>query len=150
LEIPNTILGLFDNDAAGHEAIEMLASDKLSSNIGYNTYPNLELARSYPTIGPSGDVNLDINGRAVSIEHYLGLDCLSDDQGLMPVEWTGYIRKVKRYQGSLLLKGEIQKRFDRKVRRAHARTPEPDDDWSSSDQLLSFILGEVSRVANLR
>lgn len=45
---------IFDNDAAGHEALASLKSIALPSNIRAITLPDLEFARDYPTIGPHG------------------------------------------------------------------------------------------------
>jgi hypothetical protein len=52
--------------------------------------PDLPMLRSYPTIGPTGPADMDVNGIAASIELYLGVDALRDDQGCLPaVQWTG-------------------------------------------------------------
>jgi hypothetical protein len=37
----------------------------------------LEFAHDYPTIGPTGKLNADINGTAVSIESFLGREALT-------------------------------------------------------------------------
>jgi hypothetical protein len=63
--------------------------------------PNIGLASSYPTIGPQGDYNVDVNGRAASIELFLGRHNLTDDRSLIPIVWTNYISKIDRYQGVL-------------------------------------------------
>jgi hypothetical protein len=65
-------IAIFDNDAAGHEAFALVKSVALPPNIRAITLPDLEFARHYPTIGPTGKVNTDINGSAVSIETFLG------------------------------------------------------------------------------
>ena len=72
--------------------------------------------KNYPTLGPSGLVSMDINGFAASIELYLGKDVLVDSSGnLIPVQWAGYIPELSRYQGEIMSKEEIQKRFKQKV-----------------------------------
>lgn len=46
--------------------------------------PDLEFLKSYPTLGPNGLANMDINGVAASIELYLGNDVLRGD-GFLPI-----------------------------------------------------------------
>ncbi len=85
------------------------------------TLPSIELAEDYPTIGPSGLANLNINGTACSIEFFLGKDVLLDDEGIFePVIWTQYMEKygrfsIKKYQGALLHKAAVQERFRKKL-----------------------------------
>ena len=54
-------------------------------------YPDLPLLRRYPTLGPQlvDPVIMDVNGRAGSLEMYLGRDLLTVDSELVPVQWTG-------------------------------------------------------------
>ena len=48
------------------------------------------------------DQELDVNGRACSIEFDFGQDCSRDDSGsLMPVEWGGRSSPCNDYQGAL-------------------------------------------------
>lgn len=77
--LTDRFIAIFDNDAAGHEALALLKSIGLPSNIRAITLPDLQFARDYPTIGPTGKVNADINGAAVSIELFLGRDALTRD-----------------------------------------------------------------------
>jgi hypothetical protein len=150
LEIPNTILGLFDNDTAGREALDLLGKDDLPINIGYSCYPDLEFACSYPTIGPTGPARSDINRRALSIELFLGSDCLMQNGRFLPVEWTGYNRRILSYQGSIADKAVVQSAFRKKVARARNRKPSPDDDWSSLDRLGQFVIEQISEIASRR
>ncbi len=151
LEIPNSILGLFDNDAAGREAVGLLATDNLPMNIGFACYPDLEFARSYPTIGPTGPAKSDINGRALSIELFLGLDCLTQNDGtLMPIEWTGYNRRVRGYQGAIVDKGAVQGTFRKKVKQALKTRSFIKDEWSSLDLLGQFVIQQISDIGARR
>src|SRR5262249_20950434 len=70
-------IAIFDNDAAGHEAVALLKSVVLPPNIRAITLPDLEFARAYPTVGPTGNVRADINGSAASIEIFLGEEALT-------------------------------------------------------------------------
>jgi hypothetical protein len=75
--LTDRFIAIFDNDAAGHEALASLKSIGLPPNIRAIPLPDLELARDYPTVGPTGKVNTDINGTAVSIESFLGQNALT-------------------------------------------------------------------------
>ena len=114
--IVNNIIALFDNDTAAAAACKSLSTLKLPPNIVICRLPELNFLKNYPTIGPSGEVNLDVNGIAASIELYLGEDILKlDGQRLTPVQWTGYDRGVNKYQGEVLAKDELHRRFRHKV-----------------------------------
>lgn len=114
--IRNRIVVLFDNDAAGHEALQRLLEAKLPSHVFAMTLPTLESAKSHPTLGPDGPSTADINGRACSLELYLGRDVLLDREGqMLPVRWAGFNDKLQRYQGQILNKSAVQKRFDEKL-----------------------------------
>jgi hypothetical protein len=150
LDIPNTVLGLFDNDAAGHEGLVLLAEDGMPSHIGFACLPDLELAVDYPTIGPTGPARVDVNGRAASIEMYLGIDCLTEGEVLTPVEWTGYVQKVRKYQGSILDKRRVQQKFELKMKRLIEGRAEVGDDWMHLDLLIRSMLDQVSAIAARR
>jgi hypothetical protein len=87
-------------------------------NIKVVTLPDAEWLRKYPTIGPAGPVNMDVNGMAASIELYLGADALkAKGDSLSPIQWTGYDQKAGQYQGEVLYKDQIHVRFSEKVER---------------------------------
>jgi hypothetical protein len=51
---------------------------------------------------------MDVNGMAGGIELYLGPSALHEGPGeFRPVRWTGYNRKLNRYQGEVEGKREI-------------------------------------------
>jgi hypothetical protein len=117
--IMNNVIALFDNDTAAASACKGLESIAIPANIAIRHLPELDLLRDYPTIGPSGSVNLDINGIAASIELYLGEDVLRiDGKSFAPIQWTGYDKSVKKYQGEVLEKAQLQARFKDKLERA--------------------------------
>ena len=112
--INNRILAILDNDAAASEAMTNLPRN-LPNNIKVIQYPELDLMTSYPTIGPQGKINMNINGLAGSIEMYMGKDILTGNDGnLELVQWGGYMNRVKKYQGSLINKDAVGSRFKRK------------------------------------
>lgn len=116
--IKNKIIALFDNDSAAMKEIKQLSKVTIPHNIKILQYPSIELANNYPTIGPSGVLEMNVNGLAGSIEMYLGRDCLSDPKGLIPVQWTGYVESINQYQGSILKKKQVQDQFRDKVKLA--------------------------------
>ncbi|CTQ53875.1 hypothetical protein LP7551_02406 [Roseibium album] len=106
------ILALFDNDAAGHEQKQLLDRTKLPANIKAMVLPDLPFARRYPTIGPEGLRDLDINGTACAIEMFLGQTALSDEHGeLRPVRWANWNKNAGRYHGGLEDKGAVARHF---------------------------------------
>ncbi len=115
--IINRIVALFDNDTAAEAAIQSLSTITLPDNIVVRKYPDIELANSYPTLGPTGVVSMNVNGLAGSIELYLGDDVLRyADGNLTPVQWRGYDSRLQRYQGEILNKIELQNKFEHKLR----------------------------------
>jgi hypothetical protein len=114
--IVNKVIALFDNDAAAATALRGLRQVQIPLNIKVLQLPDTDFLRNYPTIGPSGLVNMNVNGLGASIELYLGKDVLIDQkENLRPIQWTGYISDVAKYQGEVLGKEEIQKKFKKKV-----------------------------------
>jgi hypothetical protein len=109
--LTDRFIAIFDNDAAGHEALASLKSIGLPPNIRAITLPDLEFARDYPTIGPTGKVNADINGSAVSIESFLGRDALICNGELRPVRWSQWNSKAERYQGEIEGKSKVNARY---------------------------------------
>jgi hypothetical protein len=119
--IRNRIVVLFDNDAAGNEALQRLLEARLPDHVFAMTLPPLESARTYPTLGPAGPSPADINGRACSLELYLGDDVLRDASGeRLPIRWTGFNDRLQTYQGQITDKSGVQKRFSEKLREAAA------------------------------
>jgi hypothetical protein len=139
--VANRVIALFDNDTAGtSEILKLKEATKLPSNIKIMQYPKLSVASSYPTIGPTGISNLDVNGLACSLELYLGDDALKKPQGYVPVQWTGYNSKLKQYQGEIIGKERIKKNFYKKLSRCENNHSQINDfDWSG----LKLIFKEI-------
>lgn len=142
--ITNRIVALFDNDTTAREATRALETISLPPNIAVRHYPDLELLRIYPTLGPGGLASLDVNGLAGSIELYLGEDVLREGQDtLTPVQWKGYSETLKQYQGEVMRKTKLHAMFHEKI--AHCRADSDalkSTDWSG----LSAILQEIFRA----
>ena len=139
--ITNRVIALLDNDTAAHEAKRGLDAIVLPSNIAVMHYPNLDLLRTYPTLGPGGLEPLDVNGLAASIEFYLGEDVLCAEQNtLTPVQWKGYNSTLRQYQGEVEKKEKLHDAFQKKLKLCKA-DPQvlQDTDWFS----LSAILKEI-------
>ncbi|WP_157930602.1 HEPN/Toprim-associated domain-containing protein [Glycomyces xiaoerkulensis] len=145
--IRNRVIALLDNDSAAYEAVSGLRGFKLPSHFAVTHYPDIQLARNYPTVGPQGTAKMNVNGLAGSIELYLGTDVLSGADGLHPVHWKGRLPGISRYQGEVADKSNIQKRFKAKVR---ALQSDPSlrgsQDWSGIDAILSSLLKTLSAL----
>jgi hypothetical protein len=121
--VSNRVLALFDNDAAGSVQMAKAKLMSLPPNFRVLQLPHLQLAEIYPTLGPTGLIETDINGSACSIELYLGKPALTEQSaGLMPVQWTGYERSLSRYQGELIDKRTVQHRYIEALHRGCADT----------------------------
>jgi hypothetical protein len=114
--IKNRIIAIFDNDTAALKEIKNLNKVKLPGNIKVLQYPDIEIAKNYPTFGPTGIQKMDVNGLAGSIEMYLGQDCLMQEDSFTPIQWTGFMESIGKYQGVILNKDSIQKQFRKKVK----------------------------------
>jgi len=139
--IKNRVVFLFDNDTAAKEALSSIKGVRIPINFKVTQYPALSYAESYPTMGPTGISSLDINGLACGIELYLGLDSLTIDGTLSPVQWRGYSEKVEAYQGEVLAKKAVQNQFFEKVDKC---VTDPSliskFDWTGIDALLQHLL----------
>ena len=113
--VTNRVAGVLDNDTAGRVAERNLKKNPRPSSNRYMLLPDLPYGTSYPTRGPSGEMELDINGRAVAIEFQFGLEQLRVDGGeLAKVEWAGYEASIGAYQGRLSAadKKQVQANID--------------------------------------
>lgn len=134
-------VAIFDNDAAGHDALRQLANIPLPENIKVMALPHLDFATRYPTVGPQGRVEVDINGLACSLELYLGRDILQDAAGdSTPVQWGGWMPGARRYQGEIQNKAAIQERYFRLLSKV-SENPElmETHDWSGMRLVLQGI-----------
>jgi hypothetical protein len=121
--ISSKIVAVFDNDTAGRLEFEVAKSLPLPPNITAMRLPDIDLARSYPSVGPQGAHKVDVNGSAASIEMYLGRQNLSLRDGMLtPVRWRTYNDRARSYQGEIENKAEVVERFKRDL--TQVRTPE--------------------------
>lgn len=116
--IANRVIAVFDNDTAATVAQKSLIKTTLPQNIKVISYPNIDYAKSYPTIGPTGISKTNINGLACSIELYMGIDVLTVNGELTPIQWKGYDESIKKYQGEILHKRELLEAFKQKIEKS--------------------------------
>lgn len=110
--VSTRIVAIFNNDTTGASARASLADIQLPPNIRTILLPPSVAGSNYPTTGPRGVSRMDVNGMACSIELYLGHDALSDGAGgLRPVRWTGWNSRMRRYQGAVEGKAQVEERF---------------------------------------
>jgi hypothetical protein len=145
--ISNRVVLLLDNDTAARDALRTLRGTRLPKHYSTLHYPDIEVANSYPTLGPTGLSEMNVNGLAGSIEMYLGVDVLIGADGkLTPVQWRSYVEGAKAYQGEILDKTGILKRFREKVRAAEADpSVAAEQDWSGLEAIIEKLI-EVLRT----
>jgi HEPN/Toprim N-terminal domain 1 len=114
--VKHPIIVLFDNDTAGLMEMKNLTTKSLPNNIKILRYPNISFAKNYPTKGPTGNKRMNVNGSACGIEMYLGLDVLTKDNELIPIQWKGFNEKEKKYQGEIEEKQLVQEKFRMKLK----------------------------------
>lgn len=138
--IANRIVALFDNDTAAFAAVRSLNKTEITKNIVIEHYPKLELAEDYPTLGPTGISNMDVNGLAGSIEIYLGKEVLNINGQFTPVQWKGFDSSQRKYQGELIEKEKIQQKFFEKLSVCE-KSPEKIEsyDWSGLRSIFNII-----------
>lgn len=139
--VRHRVLALFDNDTASKDALRNLDPSLLPENIIFRYYPELPLAENYPTVGPTGRTTMNVNGLAGGIELYLGRDVLEGEDGqLIPVQWTGFNQGVGAYQGVLLNKSAIQRRFREKLDMCESCPDQLDCyDWDGMRAILDVM-----------
>jgi len=130
--ISNKIIALFDYDAAGVAATKRLKKRSFPSNFRVMTLPPIDLADSYPTVGTEGIINENVNGRACSIEMYLGIDILTDASNLLvPVKWKNIEPQINICQGEISSKAELQKKYLKKISFTNEKGYlQPEHDWT--------------------
>lgn len=148
-QIANRIIALFDNDTAAAEALRSLDLGALPDRFKVLHYPAIPLGETYPTIGPQGETEMNINGLAGSIELYLGEDVLRGEDGsLEKVQWKGYNQALQKYQGELIGKRELQEKFTRKIREAGDGENHPEHDWSGMRAIWNSIFAACIDESN--
>jgi len=137
--IKHPIIVLFDNDTSGIMEMNKLIKIKLPINFKILKYPDLKFAKKYPTIGPTGIKEMNINGYACGIEMYLGQKSLTKDGQLIPIKWKGYNDKENKYQGEIADKIYVQDKFKEKLKK------NIQEDFSD----INLILKEIFSAFNL-
>lgn len=149
-KIESKIIALYDNDTAGIAEMTSLESTTVPSNVKIMHLPDLDLCKCYPTIGPTNNELADINGRACSIELFFGKDILQVNNHFIPIMWTGYNSRINKYQGEILHKGEIQKKFEAKLKEATLYGVLDKSNWSELDMLLNKLFSAFTSSDNKR
>jgi hypothetical protein len=146
--ISNRIIAVFDNDTAAYDALSGLRNFSLPKNYRVMHYPDIELGTDYPTLGPQGNVEMNVNKLAGAIELYLGRDALTNEEGgYRPVQWTGYVSKLSKYQGELLNKSKIQDKFLDKLKIAKRDSSKiSGQDWSGIRAIIDAIVDNLSTL----
>lgn len=140
--VANRVVALLDNDTAARDAMRGLREVSMPNNFVVQQYPSVGYANSYPTLGPTGLVNANVNGLAGGLEMYFGLDVLTDKSGnLTPVQWKGYNKQLNQYQGELVDKCRLQADFRIKLRMA-----DPDADWTGIQAILSQLFNAFAHT----
>jgi hypothetical protein len=139
--VRDRVVAVFDNDTAGCLSQSLISKHDLPDNIRIIRYPDIDIAKNYPTIGPSGLVNLDINNSAAGIEIYLGSDVLTEPDGsLMPIQWKGFEAKLGRYQGEMLDKRGCLRRFTKKLHKFDREGGDPHfSGWGDLGAIIEAI-----------
>lgn len=114
--IKHPFIVLFDNDTTGIFEMKRLMQIKLPENIKVLKFPDIKLAKSYPTIGPTGIKKMNINGLACGIEMYFGHDVLMKNNTVIPIHWKAYNDREKQYQGEITEKNYVQEKFREKLK----------------------------------
>jgi len=113
--VKHPIIALFDNDTTGLMEMKKLKGLSLPDNIRVLKYPDIKLARRYPAQGPGRIQRTNVNGLACGIEMYLGQDVLTKDDGLIPVRWSSFNERERKYQGEISDKKYVQEAFRQKM-----------------------------------
>lgn len=113
--VKHPVIALFDNDTAGLKEMKKLKSITVPPNIKIIKYPDIALAKKYPTVGPTGKKKMNVNGLACSIEMYFGIDVLTRNKELIPIQWKGFDDKEKKYQGEIAYKIYLQDMIRKKL-----------------------------------
>ncbi len=139
--ISNRIIALFDNDTAARSAMRALKEVKIPENVRISRYPDIQVTKDYPTLGPQGTVTMNVNGLAGSLELYFGRDVLTGENGsLIPIQWRGYDEALQQYQGEVLNKAKLQEKFEAKLRDCQAdRSLIAKCDWDGIQAIIELL-----------
>jgi len=148
-QIANRVIAIFDNDTAAEDALGPLSLVSLPDRFKVLRYPDIPLGEAYPTIGPQGETEMNINGLAGSIELYFGEDVLRNTDGALErVQWKGYNQGLGKYQGELIGKRGLQKRFMQKIAEAIDSQGGASRDWSGMAAIWDSIFAKCIEESN--
>lgn len=134
IKILNNILVIFDNDTAGIEKYELSLLLNKPRNLHICRLPNHDSFNEFKTIGPSGEIKSNINGKAVAIECFLDFNSISDNS--IYVRWTSYSKGKDQYQGELFSKDELVRTFK------SSNLCSDSYDVSKLKYLIDYLIGE--------
>lgn len=138
--ISNKTIALFDNDTAARDVLETINLESFPENFRLLLFPEIEIAKNYPTLGPTGEVEMDINGLACSIEIFTGSDVLKNENGnFYPIQWKGYNKKLNAYQGEILEKKRVQEKFQMKLENAKNNQNVDLQDWTGIEEIFRVL-----------
>lgn len=140
--IVNRVVAFFDNDTAAKAAMKPLSQIRIPINTRIYRYPDIDIARNYPTLGPQGTVSMDVNGLACGLELYFGSDVLQEEDGsLCPIQWKGYDDATKQYQGEVMKKDMLKARYAEKLKKCQTHPDLIDKyDWSGMRVIIDRLL----------
>ena len=137
---------IFDNDTVGRIARNGLPkNERMPANMAAIVLPDTPLGKCYPTIGPDGESESDVNGRACAIEFFLGRDALlNSENNLRPIIWNEY--HAGEYQGGFSKedKHEIEESFRHAIIQRQSGSENFKYDWDSIKSVLQCIIKQSS------
>ena len=141
LGIENQIIFVYDNDTAGVSQYNKTRGLSLPSNFGVMRLPDIPSLEAFDTLGPNGDAEANINGRAASIECYLDLRWKQAGQPV--VRWVSYDKTARSYQGELVNKKQYTKAF------LKIRNRPKDYDTSGLESVVERLISVAISIAEL-
>ena len=142
IDVQNQIVFLFDNDAEGFDAHQRLSARTLPQNMRMVMLPEMESFRVFPTQGPEGIRESNINRRAAAIECYL--DLAVGEYPTAKVLWTNYKRALEVYHGSLEHKEFYAKEF---LDQTLETIADGSYDTSKIEAVLDMLLSKCTTMA---
>jgi hypothetical protein len=109
IRIQNKTLVVLDNDTTGMEALQRIRKISMPGTMHVACLPDLNEFADFKTIGPSGELLENVNGKAVSIECFL--DLKYGHIGAPAIRWTSFNRDLGTYQGELVNKEQYTRAF---------------------------------------
>ena len=138
------VVALLDNDAEGRNVVREVEHN-CPRNVVVGTLPDTELGKNWPTIGPGGEQKDDVNGRAMSIEMYMGEENLKREGKKKRIRWSSCVKGVGEYQGAIEGKEETQRKFSEAV---NGREPVSSSMFADMRKVLEYLI-EMSANARI-